>query len=422
MSLLFAAPVRFSKFEKATPPTVPLPGPVTLHVESAAGPLRVSVPAPPSKTIAMPAEASEESIVNESSPSPPVTVRAETDEIACDCDAPSIVTEISVPETAAEIVCDEPSVAVTFHGAGGARPLAVHVVGSGVDASAPVEPDVAPSDCVEGVEPTPVADEEPDDAPLPADVPAAHCPSWSEPVTLESSEVVVVPVTVLVSTGSVGAVVVRSSAPTVPESPVVSVAVVVVVTVPVIVPVSDEPTVAVVDGGGVWSESDEMVDGVASVSELVVVVVVVSLVVPAASVSDAAGGCVESVPPVVSSETEKNSYVTPLVVAGVAGTGVAGAGVPLVDVEACAGCAGGVVVSSAVAGSVASAPTSSSTTGAFAYGSAGAVLAFGCGEAIVCESETTGTTCRFTFVVCALAVCDDEAVVAGAIGGSAGSG
>jgi hypothetical protein len=64
---------------------------------------------------------------------------------------------------------------------------------------------------------------------------------------------------------------------------------------------------------------------------------------PDAPVSDVARGCVESVPPV--SEAEKNSYVTPFVVAGVAGTGVAGTGVvpSLAFVEACAGCAGGVL-------------------------------------------------------------------------------
>src|SRR5437588_719728 len=154
-----------------------LPLTVTFHVEFAAGPLSVSVPAPPANVIEMPAEPSDESIVNESLPLPPVTVKAETDEICCDCDVPSIVTEICVPVTAAEIVCDEPSDAVTFHAAGGARPLAVHVAGSGAVAVATDVPAVAPSDCVAGVVPVVVAaPHEPEDVPpAPVLLPSAPC-------------------------------------------------------------------------------------------------------------------------------------------------------------------------------------------------------------------------------------------------------
>ena len=43
---MFAAPTRYSKPLKLTPPTVPVPAPVTVHVLSAAGPWSVSE-APP---------------------------------------------------------------------------------------------------------------------------------------------------------------------------------------------------------------------------------------------------------------------------------------------------------------------------------------------------------------------------------------
>src|SRR3989442_777641 len=49
VSLLSAAPARFSKPAKVTVPSVPLPDPLTCQVLSAAGPLSVSVPSPPSR-------------------------------------------------------------------------------------------------------------------------------------------------------------------------------------------------------------------------------------------------------------------------------------------------------------------------------------------------------------------------------------
>src|SRR5437763_4903009 len=52
VSLLFAAPWRFSTFAKVTPATVPLPAPVTVHVASDEGPTSVSFPAPPSNVTA----------------------------------------------------------------------------------------------------------------------------------------------------------------------------------------------------------------------------------------------------------------------------------------------------------------------------------------------------------------------------------
>ena len=191
---LVGAPTSVPKFVKVTPPAVPLSAPVTVQVVvPPAGPFSVFEPAPPSKAIEMPAEPSEESMVNESSPLPPVTVRAETDEIACDCDVPSIVTEISVPVTAAEIVCEEPSDAVTFHAAGGARPLAVHVAGSGAAPSVTLVPLVAPSDCVAGVVPVAVPPVEPEEVPQPPVVPVTPCVAGSVPVTSAPDPVETVP-------------------------------------------------------------------------------------------------------------------------------------------------------------------------------------------------------------------------------------
>jgi hypothetical protein len=118
VSLLFAAPVRFSKPVNATPPTLPAPAPVTDQVASPLGPTSVSLPAPPSKATEKPAPARDGSIVNVSSPVPPTSVRLETEPTDCEVDVPSIVTTRSVPETDAEIECDEPPAAVMLTGAG----------------------------------------------------------------------------------------------------------------------------------------------------------------------------------------------------------------------------------------------------------------------------------------------------------------
>ena len=239
VSLLFAAPVRFSKPEKATPPTVPLSGPVMLQVESAAGPLRVSVPAPPSKLIEMPAAPSDESMVNVSSPSPPFTVTLEIDVIGADTVTPSIETETSAPETDAEIVCDEPSEAAIVN-AGGASPLAVHVVGSGAAPAPASDPAVAPSDCVAGAVPVPVAPEEEPEAPAADDVQAA-APASLEPPPLTLGPSVVDGVAVIVvSSGAPAAG--ASDESIAPEPPVVP-----TVDGPLTVPVA--PTV-IVPGDG----------------------------------------------------------------------------------------------------------------------------------------------------------------------------
>ena len=131
-SLLPAAPTRCSKPANATPPTLPLPAPSIVQLESVAGPLSVSLPAPPSTVNEMPAVASDESISNESLPSPPATVTRVTVESAVDCAVPSIVTTTLEPDTDTPIVCAAPELALIVSGAGGgARPLPVFVTGSG---------------------------------------------------------------------------------------------------------------------------------------------------------------------------------------------------------------------------------------------------------------------------------------------------
>src|SRR5882757_3407186 len=123
----------------------------------------------------MPAAASDPSIVKLSSPLPPLTERLDTDEIASDSLVPSTVPTRFAPSTAAEIVCPALPEVVTVHAAGGARPLAVFVAGSGVAlAVAPVALD-APSDCVVGVVPPDAPVVPPDEVPVPAVVPLTAC-------------------------------------------------------------------------------------------------------------------------------------------------------------------------------------------------------------------------------------------------------
>jgi hypothetical protein len=244
---LVGAPTSVPKFVNATPATVPLSAPVIVHVVvPPAGPFNVFAPAPPSSEIAMPAEPSEESMVNESLPSPPVTVRLEMDASAWEYEVPSMVTASVAPETDAEIVWSEPLDAVTVHAAGGASPLAVPVVESGAVASALQSADVALSVGVAGVVPTIVPPVESEEPPLPVVAPVAPCALGSLfPVT--SAFVVVGAVDVTVSpTGS--PVVVETAGPTTPASPVVPVTVegvLVTVDVSVTVPVSVVPTTAV---------------------------------------------------------------------------------------------------------------------------------------------------------------------------------
>jgi hypothetical protein len=209
------------KFVKATPATVPLSAPVTVQVVvPPAGPFSVFEPAPPSKETAIPAEPSDESIVNVSSSLPPFTVRLEIDATGVAAVIPSIVTETSPLDKEAEIVCEEPFDAAIVS-AGGARPLAVPDVGSGVHVVVPCGEDVAPSDCVDGAVPTPVPSVEEPDAPAADDVHAAEPALESEPVPVTLESVVVVDgVAVIVVSDDVSDVGATDES-TVAESPVV---------------------------------------------------------------------------------------------------------------------------------------------------------------------------------------------------------
>jgi hypothetical protein len=167
------------------------------------------------------------------------------------------------------------------------------------------------------------------------------------------------------------------------------------------VPVEVEP--AVEAAGVVVVESTGVVVVVVVVAVVVVVVVVVSLAV----VGAAAGAEVPDDGAVVagSSLVEKKLYLTSLVAAG---PGVLGGavGCEASDAGACAVAAAGgadcALGSSALAGSVESDPTSSSTTPADANRSFG-VFAAGGGEAICwCLSLITGILCRVVTTRCEL--------------------
>src|SRR5665213_4105677 len=109
VSLLSAAPARLSKPLNATPPTVPEPAPEIVHVESALGPLSVSVPDPPSTVTGTPAADNEASMENVSLPSPPVIESPVTDASGLLVTVPSIVTTRFEPSTVTETVCEAPS-------------------------------------------------------------------------------------------------------------------------------------------------------------------------------------------------------------------------------------------------------------------------------------------------------------------------
>jgi hypothetical protein len=98
--LLSGAPTSDSTFAKLTLPKLPPPGPVIVQAVSPVGPFTVSLPSPPSKLTARPAETTEASTVSVSAPAPPVIVRRLTWASACAETAPSTVTVTSPPETA----------------------------------------------------------------------------------------------------------------------------------------------------------------------------------------------------------------------------------------------------------------------------------------------------------------------------------
>ena len=102
-----------------------------------------------------------------------MTERLEIAASAFDSVTPSTVTTRFAPSVPTETVCADPSESARVHGAGGDRPLLVFAFGSGVELSAPAGAEVAPSDCVTGVEAAAVPVEAPDPMPVVPTVPAA---------------------------------------------------------------------------------------------------------------------------------------------------------------------------------------------------------------------------------------------------------
>ena len=197
----------------------------------------------------MPADASEPSIVKLSSPLPPLTERLATEEIAFDSLVPSTVTTRFAPSTVAEIVCAAVSEVVTVHAAGGARPLAVFVAGSGVELAVALVAPVAPSDCVVGVVPLVEPVVPLDEVPVPAVVPVTPCAAEVSPGCAEVSpldDVVTTAAVTVPSLEPVGALLIVPASPVLLETCCCVAAMVEASTVPV----SPLPTVAVTCGAG----------------------------------------------------------------------------------------------------------------------------------------------------------------------------
>src|SRR6266487_3898917 len=186
VSLLSAAPVRFSKPAKETLPTEPPPAPVTCHMLSAGGPSSVSIPPPPSKLTGSEIAP----IVKESLPAPLVTERLLTSASGRLLETPSTVTERFVASAATEIVCADPSKRTMIHGAGagGDRPLAVLAFGSGASegAFAGAAGSAEGSAALELVVPVPEEPDGEEPAALVAPAPARLLSSWV--VAAESDE------------------------------------------------------------------------------------------------------------------------------------------------------------------------------------------------------------------------------------------
>jgi hypothetical protein len=165
------------------------------------------------------------------------------------------VTTRAVPETVAESVCEPPGAAVRIHAAGGASPLAVFAVGSGVGAMHDVVGAVSAGEAVGDAVVAPVVVPEPVEVPEPqALVDAIVVAPWSPgPVALVVS-VVACDCVLCVRVGVVETATVSEEI--VPEAPVDAVTVesavvaVVEAIVELTVPVSVLPTTTVVSGGG----------------------------------------------------------------------------------------------------------------------------------------------------------------------------
>ena len=196
VSLLPAAPARFSKPAKEMPATEPEPSPEIVQVESAAGPWSVSEPAPPfsaTGTGRAPADTSKES-----SPAPPVTVRLVTAATGRLDATPSTVTTSASAVTAIETVC-EASDSETFHAAGGEGPLPGVAAGSGGGVVTPVESVPSePAGAGVVVEPpeapvwpllVPAPPPEPEPVPATGDEPFCDCDAGSPEVAPTDGEV-----------------------------------------------------------------------------------------------------------------------------------------------------------------------------------------------------------------------------------------
>jgi hypothetical protein len=260
---------------------------------------------------------------------------------------------------------------------GGESPLLVLAFGSGVEASAPAGAEVAPSDCVTGVEPTTAPVEALDPVPAVAATALADPAPGPSLVWPDGEEDVEVSVPV----GSV-AFAVSGALTEVEAVASVEVEAMTVVTVPVVVSVgadtdvlSDAPTIAVSTGGAGGDDAR---------SEL-----------PGEIVPDGGGETVEEsddeicvsvdveselsvgLGVVASSTTARERDVWAVFeTAGASPVFVAGAGVGAVDVAGGAGAAGvvGAAAGAGVAGSCTGTPTESDTLGVDRKGSAGALV------------------------------------------------
>ena len=331
--------------------------------------MSVSFPAPPSKVIAIPADASDESIVKLSSPLPPLTERlAHGRKRLRVARAVDRHDEIRAVDDRRDRVCC--TVRSRDCPRGGRREATRRVRGrvGSRPAVVPVRLD-APSDCVVGVVPPVAPVVLLDDVPVPAVVPLdalrrGGIAGLSRCVAAD--DVCVWAVAVTTAPEAEPAAVLLSI---VPGSPVLLEICGWVVAAAVdasTVPVSLLPMVAVTCGAGAGACCEEVSAGAcedvsAGAGELVVSGVLASFTenhpIPV-SAAVVAAGCVAGG-------------------AGSAGAAVGSVGAPVVSVGGVAGGAAGTAVAAAVAGSATGVPTLSLTTGAFANGSFGvAVLLF----------------------------------------------
>jgi hypothetical protein len=294
---------------------------------------------------------------------------------ATSCVDPDPLTETTPAESPAMSIAIESVTAVTV--TGGASPLAVLAVGSGVVPAVPV-PGVVAAVESHGVDELELVVDvvEPDPAP---DPPAGvHGVAVTEPPDPDAADVVPASLPLVPAAVIVAGVVTIGAVTLVSDVPVVVTVVVVVVVGAATVAESVVPMVAVVVGGA-------LLDAVSVVAGAVVVVSLGPLTV----VVDDVAGVVDG-----SSDAEKKCSPPSL-----------GGETSLVAVEvsvAGGGCVDGAGADGAAAagadGSVIGVPTWSLTTGAAANGSASALLFDELSGTCACRSLTTGTRWRTVFV------------------------